>query len=91
MLLLLADFLTQFESGFGVVQYLTLRGILAVLTALMISVLVGPVMIRKLQHYQIGQAVRSDGPESHFDKAGTPTMGGGADSGGDCGQHPALV
>ncbi len=76
MLLLLADYLEQFDSGFAVFQYLTLRGILGVLTALLISVLVGPVMIRKLAHYQIGQSVRDDGPQSHLSKAGTPTMGG---------------
>ncbi|MCW9051699.1 MAG: phospho-N-acetylmuramoyl-pentapeptide-transferase [Motiliproteus sp.] len=76
MLLLLAQYLEQLDSGFAVFQYLTLRGILGVLTALVISMLVGPVMIRKLTHYQIGQSVRDDGPQSHLSKAGTPTMGG---------------
>ncbi len=76
MLLYLADYLTQFHSGFGVFQYLTLRAILGALTALLISFVVGPAMIRKLSHYQIGQVVRDDGPESHLIKAGTPTMGG---------------
>ncbi len=76
MLIFLAELLSQFEPGFAVFQYLTLRGILGVLTALMISVLVGPVMIRRLRHYQIGQSVRDDGPKSHLSKAGTPTMGG---------------
>ena len=76
MLLLLADYLTQFHTGFNVFQYLTLRTILGVLTALGISLFVGPWMIRYLTHYQIGQSVRSDGPESHLSKAGTPTMGG---------------
>ena len=57
-------------------QYLTLRGILAAGTALAISLLVGPTMIRRLNYYQVGQAVRDDGPESHLSKAGTPTMGG---------------
>ena len=57
-------------------QYLTFRGILGVLTALAITLMVGPAMIRKLNQYQIGQAVRSDGPQSHLGKAGTPTMGG---------------
>ncbi len=76
MLLILADFLSEYISGFAVFQYLTLRGILGVLTALAISVLFGPMMIRKLQHYQIGQSVRDDGPQSHLSKAGTPTMGG---------------
>lgn len=76
MLLYLADYLTQFHSGFGVFQYLTLRAILGALTALLISFVVGPAMIRKLSHYQVGQVIRDDGPESHLQKAGTPTMGG---------------
>ncbi|WP_210396739.1 phospho-N-acetylmuramoyl-pentapeptide-transferase [Motiliproteus sediminis] len=76
MLLLLADLLSNYISGFAVFQYLTLRGILGVLTALTLSVLFGPMMIRKLQQYQIGQAVRDDGPQTHLSKAGTPTMGG---------------
>lgn len=76
MLLSLAEYLTQYHSGFGVFQYITLRAILGILTALIISFIVGPVMIRKLGQYQIGQMVRDDGPESHFSKAGTPTMGG---------------
>ncbi len=76
MLLLLAEYLTQYHSGFNVFQYLTLRTILGVLTALGISLFVGPWMIRYLTHYQIGQSVRTDGPESHLAKAGTPTMGG---------------
>ncbi|WP_297528549.1 phospho-N-acetylmuramoyl-pentapeptide-transferase [Thiohalobacter sp.] len=76
MLLWLAEYLTQYHSGFNVFQYLTLRGILGVLTALLISFLVGPRMIRWLGHYQIGQQVRDDGPRSHLSKAGTPTMGG---------------
>lgn len=76
MLLYLTEYLTQYHSGFGVFQYLTLRAILGVLTALIISFVVGPMMIRKLNHYQIGQTVRDDGPKSHLAKAGTPTMGG---------------
>ncbi len=76
MLLYFTDWLTQFHSGFGVFQYLTLRAILGALTALLISFLIGPAMIRKLSHYQVGQVVRDDGPESHLIKAGTPTMGG---------------
>ena len=76
MLVYLADYLSQFHSGFNVFQYLTLRTILGVLTALMISFMVGPWMIRHLSFRQIGQQVRDDGPESHLSKAGTPTMGG---------------
>lgn len=76
MLLLLSEYLSQYISGFAVFQYLTFRGILGVLTALAISLLVGPFMIRRLNFYQIGQAVRDDGPQSHLSKSGTPTMGG---------------
>ncbi|WP_428035556.1 phospho-N-acetylmuramoyl-pentapeptide-transferase [Amphritea sp.] len=76
MLLLLANWLAEYNSIFSVFSYLTLRGILGVLTALAISLLLGPALIRKLKSKQIGQTVRNDGPESHFSKAGTPTMGG---------------
>lgn len=76
MLLLLSDYLSQFHSGFNVFQYLTLRAILGVMTALGIALLIGPAMIRRLSFRQIGQVVRQDGPESHFSKSGTPTMGG---------------
>mgnify|MGYP000167208278 CR=1 FL=1 len=77
MLLYLADYLSQFHSGFNVFQYLTLRAIRGVLTALTMSSLVGPEMIRGVGRYQIGQPVRDDGPQTHPGKAGTPTMGGG--------------
>jgi phospho-N-acetylmuramoyl-pentapeptide-transferase len=76
MLLYFTDYLTQLYSGFGVFRYLTLRSILGILTALLISFVVGPLIIRKLAQYQIGQMVRTDGPQTHLSKAGTPTMGG---------------
>ncbi|MFM8340924.1 MAG: phospho-N-acetylmuramoyl-pentapeptide-transferase [Methylomonas sp.] len=76
MLLLLADFLSNIDSGFRVLHYLTFRAILGVLTALVISLLIGPMVIRKLTRNKIGQSVRDDGPQSHFSKSGTPTMGG---------------
>lgn len=76
MLVLLAEYLTQIHSGFAVFQYITVRGIMGILTALIVALLVGPAMIRRLNHHQIGQVVRDDGPESHLSKAGTPTMGG---------------
>ena len=76
MLLWLAEYLEQYHRVFGVVQYLSLRGILGALTALVISFSVGPVMIAWLTKLKIGQAVRSDGPQTHLVKAGTPTMGG---------------
>ena len=75
MLIYLAEYLAQYESGFDVFRYLTMRMILTILTAMVISFLIGPAVIRKLSTYK-GQPVRDDGPESHFSKAGTPTMGG---------------
>ena len=76
MLLYLTDWLGQIDSGFYVFRYLTLRAILGVLTALVISLVVGPPLIRRLRSYKIGQTVRDDGPQSHLSKSGTPTMGG---------------
>jgi phospho-N-acetylmuramoyl-pentapeptide-transferase len=76
MLYWLARQLAEYQSAFNVFSYLTLRGILAVSSALLISLLIGPMMIRALSRYQIGQQVRNDGPQSHLKKAGTPTMGG---------------
>ncbi|CAH1388146.1 phospho-N-acetylmuramoyl-pentapeptide-transferase [Candidatus Nitrotoga sp. M5] len=76
MLLQFAQWLSQYFSVFSVFNYITLRAVLAAMTALSISFLVGPMMIRKLTAYKIGQAVRDDGPQTHLIKAGTPTMGG---------------
>jgi len=76
MLIWLAEYLQQFVRGFAVVQYLSMRSILSVLTALGISLLLGPQVIQRLIDKQLGQTIRSDGPESHLEKAGTPTMGG---------------
>lgn len=76
MLLWLTEYLSQFVGGFAVFQYLTLRTMVSVVTALGVSLLIGPRMIAWLSRSQIGQQVRDDGPASHFSKAGTPTMGG---------------
>jgi phospho-N-acetylmuramoyl-pentapeptide-transferase len=76
MLLALTQWIAQDVRAFNVFQYITLRAVLATLTALAISLLAGPLVIRKLTAYKIGQAVRNDGPQSHLTKAGTPTMGG---------------
>ncbi|MBA3562865.1 MAG: phospho-N-acetylmuramoyl-pentapeptide-transferase [Gammaproteobacteria bacterium] len=76
MLLYATEYLTRFASGFNVFGYLTMRAILGALTALVISFLIGPAMIRRLSVRQIGQNIRRDGPETHLLKAGTPTMGG---------------
>jgi phospho-N-acetylmuramoyl-pentapeptide-transferase len=77
MLLFLTEYLAKRLSFFHVFQYLTLRGILAAMTALALALWIGPRMIGMLGRYQIGQRVRSDGPQTHLQKAGTPTMGGG--------------
>lgn len=77
MLFWISEYLTvHFYTGFNVFQYLTLRAILGALTALLISLIVGPLMIRSLSMNQMGQQVRDDGPQAHLSKAGTPTMGG---------------
>jgi phospho-N-acetylmuramoyl-pentapeptide-transferase len=76
MLLEFSQWLAQDVRAFNVFSYITLRTMLAALTALAISFIVGPMMIRKLTAYKIGQSVRADGPQTHLVKAGTPTMGG---------------
>lgn len=76
MLLMLSQWFAQDISAFNVFSYITMRTVMAALTALAISFMVGPYMIRKLTDYKIGQSVRDDGPQTHLIKAGTPTMGG---------------
>jgi len=76
MLYLAAQYLTRFESAFNLFTYITMRAILAALTALVIALVMGPGVIRWLREKKIGQTVRDDGPGTHLSKAGTPTMGG---------------
>lgn len=76
MMLLLGSWLSQIDTSFGAVQSITLRAIFSAITALVICLMFGPRLIRWLAAANIGQSVRDDGPESHFSKAGTPTMGG---------------
>ncbi len=76
MLTWLFEYLAQYYGFLDIFRYLTFRGICGMLTALSIFFVFGPSMIRKLSDYQIGQTVRVDGPPTHFDKVGTPTMGG---------------
>jgi len=76
VLYLAAEYLTRFVTGFNLFTYITMRAILAALTALAIALLLGPGVIRRLQEKKIGQTVRDDGPGTHLSKAGTPTMGG---------------
>ncbi|MCA3157663.1 MAG: phospho-N-acetylmuramoyl-pentapeptide-transferase, partial [Burkholderiales bacterium] len=76
MLLELFQWLAQDYRAFSVFNYLTLRAVLATMTALIIGLIAGPAVIRKLTSWKIGQAIRSDGPQTHLVKSGTPTMGG---------------
>jgi phospho-N-acetylmuramoyl-pentapeptide-transferase len=76
MLMLLAEYLTRFHSGFNVFAYLTLRAIFGALTALVLSFAMGPYVIQRLSQRRVGQQIREFGPQSHLPKAGTPTMGG---------------
>ena len=72
---LLISMTDQF-SGFNAFRYLTLRTILGTMTSLAIALMIGPRMIRWLNRFKVGQQIRDDGPQSHLQKAGTPTMGG---------------
>ena len=76
MLLWLSTWLANYFHVFHVFQYLTLRAILGTLTSLIIALVLGPTIIRRLSLHRVGQIVRDDGPQSHLSKAGTPTMGG---------------
>ncbi|RLA09019.1 MAG: phospho-N-acetylmuramoyl-pentapeptide-transferase [Gammaproteobacteria bacterium] len=76
MLIYLTEYLSQYHSGFDVFQYLTLRAVLGVLTALILSFIMAPFLIKYLKINKIGQSIRDDGPQSHLKKTGTPTMGG---------------
>jgi len=76
MIVWLAELLSSQFTFFNVLTYLSVRAVMAALTALAFSLYFGPKLISFLQKFQIGQVVRDDGPESHFSKAGTPTMGG---------------
>jgi phospho-N-acetylmuramoyl-pentapeptide-transferase len=76
MLIYLTEYLGEFYSGFYVFNYLTLRAVLGILSALILSFVMAPFLIKHLKLRKIAQSIRSDGPKSHLDKTGTPTMGG---------------
>ena len=76
MFLELLSFLSSLDTGFNVLSYLTVRAVFAMMTALLMTLFLGKWIIAKLQQYQIGQVIRDDGPETHLEKKGTPTMGG---------------
>ncbi|MCV5924928.1 phospho-N-acetylmuramoyl-pentapeptide-transferase, partial [Escherichia coli] len=75
MIIWLTELLQPYLSFFRLFEYLSFRAILSVLTALGLSLWMGPIMIKRLQMLQIGLVVRNEGPDSHFSKRGTPTMG----------------
>jgi len=76
LFLFFADQLTEFYSAFNALTYITTRGILSALTALVVSFIIGPKLIQKLSLNDIGESIRKDGPGTHSVKQGTPTMGG---------------
>ena len=75
MFLYLLDFLSHYNSNFLVFEYITLRAILSIITALFISLILGPYIIQKFSINNLSEVIRDDGPISHFNKSGTPTMG----------------
>ncbi len=76
MIELIGTWLLAYDSGFDVLRYLTVRTIGGTLTALLLSIFLGPILIRFLSRIQFSQSIRGDGPQSHQVKSGTPTMGG---------------
>jgi phospho-N-acetylmuramoyl-pentapeptide-transferase len=76
LFLFFADQLTEFYSAFNALTYITTRGILSALTALVVSFIIGPKLIQKLSLNDIGESIRKNGPGTHSVKQGTPTMGG---------------
>ncbi len=76
MLLWLTEYMSQFDSFFGVFDYITFRTIVSAVTALLLTLVISPLVIRRFSQNNIGETIRDDGPKSHHSKAGTPTMGG---------------
>ncbi|NLK85053.1 MAG: phospho-N-acetylmuramoyl-pentapeptide-transferase [Aeromonadales bacterium] len=76
MITLLSDYLSQYIPSLRVFEYLTFRAVMSMFTALVISLFLGPYVIKRLQLLHFGQVVRDDGPQTHLKKTGTPTMGG---------------
>ena len=74
MIEFMGTWLMAYDSGFDVLRYLTVRTIGGTLTALLLSIFLGPVIIKLLAKLQFSQSIRDDGPQSHLAKAGTPTM-----------------
>ena len=76
MFIYVLDYLISINNSFSVFEYITLRAILSIITALLISLILGPLIIRKFSTNNLSENIREDGPKSHKRKAGTPTMGG---------------
>lgn len=76
MINFILDYLISYSTGFAVFEYITLRVILSIITALFISFILGPVIIKKFSVNDLFEVIREDGPETHHKKTGTPTMGG---------------
>ena len=76
MFIYVLDYLITINNSFSVFEYITLRAILSIITALLISLILGPLIIRKFSTNNLSENIREDGPKSHKSKAGTPTMGG---------------
>ena len=76
MFLYILEYLSSINSNFQVFEYITLRAILSIITALMISLILGPYIINKFHINNMSEVIREDGPSSHMSKSGTPTMGG---------------
>jgi len=76
VLIYILDYLINLNTGFAVFEYITLRAILSIITALFISLILGPVIIKKFSINDLSEVIREDGPKTHHKKAGTPTMGG---------------
>ena len=76
MILFFLDLLISINANFLVFEYITLRAILSIITALLISLLLGPYIIKSFSNRNLSEVIRNDGPSSHINKAGTPTMGG---------------
>ena len=76
MFLFILEYLSSINSNFQVFEYITLRAILSIITALMISLILGPYIINQFHINNMSEVIREDGPSSHMSKSGTPTMGG---------------
>ena len=76
MFLYILDLLNDINPSFAVFEYITLRAILSIITALLISLIFGPYIIKKFHINNLSEVIRDDGPSTHFNKSGTPTMGG---------------